>query len=129
MFAVWHSRRHAAEVCAGGAWQVQKSPGGNEDCRVGRLTPGLRRPGQTREDYETYQKPEIEVLGIKCISSLYNENITLRRSASAKLKPYLHYSRYTHFSMFINDKTLMKMLKHICIILCHLVARDQQFFI
>lgn len=45
-FAMWNSRRHAAGVCAGGAWQEQSSPGGSEDCRVDRSTPGLKRPAK-----------------------------------------------------------------------------------
>lgn len=44
VFAIWNSRRRAAGVCAGGAWQEQSSPGGSEDCRVDRSTPGLKRP-------------------------------------------------------------------------------------
>ncbi len=43
----WDSHRHAAEVCAGGAWQERSSPEGSEDCRVDKLPPGLKRPGQT----------------------------------------------------------------------------------
>lgn len=45
-FAMWNSRRHAAGVCAGGAWQERSSPGGSEDCRVDRSTPGLKRPAK-----------------------------------------------------------------------------------
>ena len=41
---MWNSRRRAAGVCAGGAWQERSSPGGSEDCRVDRSTPGLKRP-------------------------------------------------------------------------------------
>ncbi len=47
VFAIWNSRRRAAGVCAGGAWQERSSPGGSEDCHVDRSTPGLKRPGQT----------------------------------------------------------------------------------
>lgn len=48
VFARWDSHRHAAGVYAGGAWQEQSSPGDSEDCRVDRLTPGLKRPGQKK---------------------------------------------------------------------------------
>lgn len=46
VFAIWNSHRRAAGVYAGGAWQEQSSPGGTEDYRVDRSTPGLKRPGQ-----------------------------------------------------------------------------------
>lgn len=46
VFVIWNSHRHAVGVYAGGAWQERSSPGGTEDCRVGRSTPGLKRPGQ-----------------------------------------------------------------------------------
>lgn len=45
VFAFQDSRRRAAGVCAGGAWQERSSPGGTEDCHADRSTPGLRRPG------------------------------------------------------------------------------------
>lgn len=38
--------RHAAGVYGEGAWQEQSSPGGTEDCRADKSTPGLKRPGQ-----------------------------------------------------------------------------------
>lgn len=44
VFGVWNSHRRAAGVCAGGAWRGRNSPGGSEDCRVDRSTPGLKRP-------------------------------------------------------------------------------------
>lgn len=46
----WDSHRHAAAVCAGGAWQEQSSPGGSEDCHVDRLTQGLRKPEKEIEE-------------------------------------------------------------------------------
>lgn len=50
VLALWNSHRHAAEACAGDAWQVRNSPGGSAGCRVDRLTPGPRRPAETMED-------------------------------------------------------------------------------
>lgn len=49
LFARWNSRRRAAGVCAGGAWQERSSPGGSEDCRADRSTPGLKRPERMGE--------------------------------------------------------------------------------
>lgn len=54
VFAILNSRRHAAGVCAGGVWQERSSPGGSEDCRVDRSTPGLKRPGQICKKGQTH---------------------------------------------------------------------------
>lgn len=51
-----NSRRRAAGVCAGGAWQVRSSPGGSGGCRADTSTPEPRRPGQTvRERRKTLE--------------------------------------------------------------------------
>lgn len=55
VFVIWNSRRHAAGVCAGDAWQERSSPRGSEDCHVDRSTPGPRRPAQVCKQEQTLQ--------------------------------------------------------------------------
>lgn len=46
------SRRRAAGVCAGGAWQEQSSPGGTVDYHADRSTRGPKRPGRNEKNAE-----------------------------------------------------------------------------